>query len=256
MGQHNFFDCYQIISLDCYGTLVDWEAGIWMAFQPILIGNQRTDIGRREALQQFAELESQQQHTVCDAPYPDVLEAVHARFANANKLETTALMNRRFSQSVADWPVFPDTVEALRRLKSRYQLVVLSNVDRAGFAMSNRKLGVDFDAVYTAEDIGFYKPHLSCFEYMLKELWRDFGVRREEVLHVAQSIYHDHVPARQLGLSNVWIDRQHISEFRANNRSLNWGATAAVTDLPEIDLTFYKLETFADAALAQQISIT
>ena len=252
MEQKNFFDRYRIISFDCYGTLIDWETGIWVAFQPLLIGNRRKDIGRWETLQQFAELESQQQQTTCDALYPDILEAVHAKFADANKLETTTLMNRKFSQSLADWPVFPDTVDALRRLKSRYQLVVLSNVDRAGFATSHHKLPVDFDAVYTAEDIGFYKPHLSCFEYMLEELWLDFGVRREEVLHVAQSIYHDHVPARQLGLSNVWIDRQRISEPRANNRSLNWGATAAVIDLPEVDLTFYQLKTFADAALDQK----
>tara|TARA_B100000029_G_scaffold68697_1_gene61125 strand:+ start:3156 stop:3920 length:765 start_codon:yes stop_codon:yes gene_type:complete len=251
LGQQHFFDHFRIISFDCYGTLIDWETGLWTAFQPILIANDRADISKAEVLQQFAELESQQQRIAGDTLYPNVLEVVHAEFADVNKLETTIALNRGFAQSVADWPVFPDTVDALRRLKSRYELVVLSNVDRAGFAMSNRKLGVDFDAVYTAEDIGFYKPNLFCFEYMFEQLWLDFGVRREEVLHVAQSIYHDHAPARQLGLASVWIDRQHISDSKAKNRTLNWGATAAITNFSEVNPTFYTLEAFSDAVLSE-----
>ena len=110
------------------------------------------------------------------------------------------------------WPAFPDTVDALRILKRHYKLVILSNVHRDGFAASNRKLGVDFDAIYTAEDVGSYKPSNANFEYLFAHLESDLGMNRADVLHTAQSLHHDHTPAKRFGLANAWIDRQRLSE--------------------------------------------
>jgi 2-haloacid dehalogenase len=127
--------------------------------------------------------------------------------------------------------------------------VILSNVDRAGFAASNRKLSVEFDAIYTAEDIGSYKPELCNFEYMLRHLNEDFGFEKYDVLHVAQSLHHDHTPARKIELANVWIDRQNLSRGGTDWKTGGWGATALVEEVPEIDFVFYTMEEFARAAV-------
>jgi 2-haloalkanoic acid dehalogenase type II len=120
-------------------------------------------------------------------------------------------------------------------------LVILSNVHREGIAASNRKLGVRFDAIYTAEDIGSYKPSPRNFEYMLERLEADHGVAPGQILHTAQSLFHDHVPARVFGLANCWIDRQGLSSGG------DWGATARVREKPEVDFVFPTLEALAQA---------
>jgi len=117
-------------------------------------------------------------------------------------------------------------------------------VHRDGFAASNRKLGVEFDAIYTAEDIGAYKPSPANFEYLLAHLRDEHGLDRTDILHTAQSLFHDHVPARSFGLANAWIDRQHLSE------SGIWGATASVEQRPEIDWRFFSMKEMADAVRA------
>ena len=142
-----------------------------------------------------------------------------------------------FGASIQDWPAFPDSAEALGYLKQHYQLVILSNVDRASFAHSNQKLGVEFDAVYTAEDIGSYKPDPRNFEYMLARLAAR-GIAREQILHTAESLYHDHVPAKRFGLATCWIHRragkaghgatrQPEAEVRPDFRFETLGAMAA-----------------------------
>jgi 2-haloacid dehalogenase len=113
------------------------------------------------------------------------------------------------AQSVGDWPAFPDTTAALRVLKRHYKLAILSNVDRASFARTNQRLGIDFDLIVTAEDVGSYKPSLRNFETVLAGL-AEMGIAKNRVLHVAQSLYHDHVPAKKLGLASVWIDRRQL----------------------------------------------
>ena len=140
---------------------------------------------------------------------------------------------------------FPDTADALRALKRHFKLVILSNVNRDGFAASNRKLGVDFDAIYTAEDVGSYKPTPRNFEYMLERLSADLGLAAGDVLHTAQSLFHDHVPAREFGLANAWIDRQGLDEGG------NWGATAPVAERPEVDFLFPTMAAMAEAARAE-----
>ena len=154
-------------------------------------------------------------------------------------------MDAAFGASIAHWPAFPDTADALRRLGQRYKLVILSNVNRAGFAASNAKLGVTFDAIYTAEDIGSYKPARRNFEHMLERLEADHGVVPGQILHTAQSLFHDHVPAGDFGLARAWIDRQGLSKGGA------WGATAEVAERPEVDFLFPTMAAMADAVEAE-----
>ena len=234
---------YTTMTFDCYGTLIDWESGIWQALQPLLGRNGALDLSRSLALEVFALSESQREAASPEQPYPEVLAAVHRDLAEHLQLETDPELDRSFGESVPLWPAFADSAAALRDLGSRYRLVILSNVDRAGFAASNVRLEADFDAVYTAEDIGSYKPDPRNFQYLLDHLQADLGVGPENVLHVAQSLYHDHVPAQRLGLATAWIDRQRLSEGG------DWGATAPVDDFSEPNFTFVSMSELAAAAL-------
>ena len=235
---------FKVLTFDCYGTLIDWETGIWDALQPLLMANKRSDITRDNALETHAIFESQLETDSPEMLYADVLSRVHILFAEKYDLQTTKQLDADFGGSVAHWPAFPDTADALRYLKTRYKLVILSNVSREGFAASNRKLGVEFDAIYTAEDIGSYKPTPANFEYMLERLKLDLGLSKQDILHTAQSLYHDHVPAKKFGLANAWIDRQRLSE------SGSWGATAKVGERPEVDFLFFSMGEMADAVRA------
>jgi 2-haloalkanoic acid dehalogenase type II len=140
---------------------------------------------------------------------------------------------------VPDWPAFPDSAEALAYLKQHHHLVVLSNVDRKSFEASNRKLGVSFDAVYTAEDIGSYKPDPKNFHFLFSRLQQDLGVLKSELLHVAQSLYHDHAPAVQMDLTSVWIDRRFGKAGQ--------GATKILDNPPKVAGHFRSLSEFAAA---------
>jgi len=236
------FDGFTTLTFDCYGTLIDWESGIWDAMQPMIAASGRDDISRAVALAAFGELESAQQAATPAMLYPEVLARVHRALAGRFGLATSEEMDLAFGRSLPHWPAFPDSADALRALKKRFRLVILSNVNRAGFAASNLKLGVAFDAVYTAEDIGSYKPDPRNFDHLLARLAADHGIGRGEILHTAQSLFHDHVPARRAGLANAWIDRQGQSKGGA------WGATAPVAEMPQVDFLFPSMAAFADAA--------
>ena len=203
---------HSVLTFDCYGTLIDWETGIWDALQPLLAANPTADPARRHVLDAFDRFEAAQQAATPTLPYPGVLECVHRSLAEDFSLATSAELDAAFGASVPSWPAFPDSADSLLYLATRFDLVILSNVDRAGFAASNARLGVDFDAIYTAEDIGSYKPNPANFEYLLEHLATDLGYSKADVLHTAQGIRHDHVPARRIGLDNAWIDRQRRSE--------------------------------------------
>ncbi|HHI82949.1 MAG TPA: haloacid dehalogenase type II [Rhizobiales bacterium] len=232
---------FTTLAFDCYGTLIDWETGIWDAYQLLIASNGRDDITRQTALEAHAELESAQQAATPALLYPQVLAHVHHQFAARFGLASDDRLDRVFGASVPFWPAFGDTADALRVLKKHFRLVILSNVNRAGFSVSARKLGVEFDAVYTAEDIGSYKPDARNFDFMLDRLKADFGVERSEILHTAQSLFHDHVPATRAGLARAWIDRQGL------RNSENWGATAKVAKQPEVDFVFSTLGEMAGA---------
>jgi 2-haloacid dehalogenase len=238
----NRLDDFEVLSFDCYGTLIDWETGIWDALQPLYMANRGRGPERGLALARFAEHEDRIEQEQPASPYPAVLEQVHAALAEQSGLQSNPSLDRDFGQSVGLWPAFSDTAEALRLLQGKYRLVILSNVDRESFALSNRKLGVTFDAVYTAGDIGSYKPSPANFRYLLRQLKTDLRVAPDRVLHTAQSLYHDLAPARECGLATAWIDRQKLSDGG------KWGATKALAQRPEVDFLYFSLAELAAAA--------
>ncbi len=208
---------FEVLTFDCYGTLIDWEAGIVGWLKPWA---EKHGLAADEAklLEAFSSSESDQQKAAPGALYPRILAAtldeIGARFGVTPSAEERAA----FGNSVKDWPAFPDSAAALADLKRHYKLVVLSNIDRASFAASNAKLGVAFDLIVTAQDVGSYKPAPGHFEQALEQL-AAMGHPKEKILHTAQSLYHDHVPAKRFGLASIWINRRAGAE--------GWGATPA-----------------------------
>ncbi len=206
---------FRVLTFDCYGTLIDWESGIYTGLNPLL-AKAPLPLPRDAALEAFARLESAQQAATPGMIYSELLAVVHKQFAAQLGLSATPEEDARFGASVPDWPAFVDSAPSLQYLKKYYQLVILSNVDRASFAGSNKRLQTKFDAIYTAQDVGSYKPAPANFTYMLQHL-ADRGVDPGQVLHVAQSLFHDHKPAKAAGLATAWIDRRHAQD--------GWGAT-------------------------------
>ncbi len=196
---------FSALTFDCYGTLIDWETGILVALRPWRSAH-RVEVDDGELLAAFGRAESRREADEPTTPYPrilaGVLEDLAAEFGTTASPEEAAA----FADSVKDWPAFPDSPEALAYLKRHYRLVIVSNVDRASFRHSNARLGVTFDAIVTAEDAAAYKPALNHFHLALAQL-AGMGVAQHQVLHVAQSLYHDHVPAKRLGLRTMWVNR-------------------------------------------------
>lgn len=234
---------FQVLTFDCYGTLIDWERGILDALAPLnrlLAKPHECD----RILEDFA-LEELAQETATPAMlYPQVLAEVHRRLAKRWRIDAPQGMAETFGASVPSWPAFPDSTTALMYLAKYYKLVILSNVDRAGFAASNQRLGVTFDAIYTAEDIGSYKPDERNFRYLLDHVVSDLQCESSQILHTAQSLFHDHVPARKFNLANAWIDRRHDLQ--------GWGATKAPEQRPAVDFHFHSM---AELVVAHQKAI-
>jgi 2-haloacid dehalogenase len=233
---------YKVLTFDCYGTLIDWETGIHTALRPLL-AKASSPPSKDAVLETFARHESSQEAETPQMIYSDVLAAVHRRLAGEWGLSASDADHRLFGDSVPDWPAFPDSAEALAYLKQHYKLVILSNVDRASFAGSNARLGVIFDAIYTAQDIGAYKPDLRNFHYMLDRL-AEVGIAKSDILHTAQSLFHDHAPAKALGLASAWIDRRHATG--------GFGATMAPPASAGYDVRFSSMADFAAAHRAER----
>jgi 2-haloacid dehalogenase len=229
---------YRALTFDCYGTLIDWESGIWAALQPLLQANDHK-VSRESALAMFGRIEPEQEHEAPGLVYRQLLSRVHAKMAAAWGVRTTEALDKAFGLSVPHWPAFPDTVEALTYLKQHFKLVILSNVDRQNFAGSNKRLGVTFDAICTAEDVGSYKPDPRNFEYLLR-VTAKLGLAKEDILHTAQSLFHDHVPAEALGIARCWINRR-------TDTGTGSGATKAVAKLPSLQFQFPSLGAMAEA---------
>jgi 2-haloacid dehalogenase len=191
-----------------------------------------------------ARAEARQEAETPEALYPEILGAAMRSLSASQGVDVTTAQAERLAMSVADWPAFPDSSAALVALSSRYKLVILSNVDRRSFASTNARLGVRFDAVITAQDVGSYKPALRNFEILMETVGR-LGVKQGRLLHVAQSLFHDHVPARSLGLPTVWIDRR--------GESAGWGATPPPGVVVTPDWTFPSMAAFAAACSAAAI---
>ncbi len=235
---------FEVLSFDCYGTLIDWESGIVNALAP-LVSRLGKAPDRDTVLQAHAHHESSQQAQTPQYKYSDLLAIVYRRLAEQWGISVPWSECEQYGQSVEQWPAFDDSKEALTYLKQHYQLVILSNVDNRSFAASNEKLGVEFDAVYTAQDVGSYKPADINFEYMLRNL-KTLGVEKANILHTAESMFHDHVPATRHGLSKAWIYRRHAQP--------GFGATMNPGDLPAVDFQFNSMAELANAHRAEQAS--
>ena len=197
---------FKVLTFDCYGTLIDWETGILNALRPLLTRG-TAERSRDEILASFARHETAQEAETPDMIYSELLGQVHRRLAEEWGIAASEAAHRTFGGSVGSWPAFADSAASLAYLGQFYKLVILSNVDRKSFAQSRKRLGVAFDAVYTAEDIGSYKPDLENFRYMIGALKRS-GHAERDILHIAQSLFHDHAPANAVGLQSAWIDRR------------------------------------------------
>jgi len=228
---------FSVLTFDCYGTLIDWESGILAALAS-LRGRAGGGLPDDTVLEAFARIESRQQALTPAMVYQDLLAEVHQHLAAEWGATSDPAEARRFGASIGNWPAFPDTAEALRYLKQHFRLVILSNVDRDGFKASNQRLGVAFDAVYTAQDIGSYKPDPRNFAYLLDRL-SAMGVTKRQVLHVAQSLFHDHAPANAVGLTSAWIDRRHDTGGR--------GATAPASADVRYDFHFTSMAALVQA---------
>jgi 2-haloacid dehalogenase len=196
------FSRFTTISFDCYGTLIDWEAGLLPALRTILAAH-RCTLADAAILELYGEFEAEAESGPYQS-YRDVLESVVRSFGERLQFQPSQPEIRSLHESVPNWPPFADTVAALQQLKTRYKLAIISNIDDDLFAQTRKLLAVDFDAVVTAQQARSYKPALRNFEMALQRL----AIPREQLLHAAQSLYHDVVPARSLGIATVWVNRK------------------------------------------------
>ncbi|GIJ60091.1 haloacid dehalogenase type II [Virgisporangium aurantiacum] len=233
---------FDALSFDCYGTLIDWEAGIAAVLRPWADAH---DLSMTDE-QLLAAYSTHEARAEAEHPadlYPRILARAMRGLGTQVGVPVGDDDAAALAGSVPDWPAFADSAEAMRRLSRRYKLVILSNVDRASFAGSNKRLGVTFTSILTAEDIGSYKPSPRNFEALAREVER-LGVAEGRLLHVAQSLFHDHVPAKAAGLPTVWIDRRHDKP--------GWGATPRPPADVTPDWTFTSMVRFADAVDAER----
>ena len=231
------FADFEALSFDRYGTLIDWETGIAAVLRRWADAHGCT-LSDEELLAAYAVHETEAEVAAPTDLYPQILARSMRSLGTALGIPVSDAEAHAFATSVPDWPAFPDSADALVRPRRRYKLIILSNVDRTSFAGSNRRLGTTFTSILTAQDIGSYKPSPRNFEALLVEAAR-LGIPTGKLLHVAQSLFHDHVPAKAAGLPSVWINRRHGKPGS--------GATpeppAAVTP----DWTFPSMAAFADA---------
>jgi len=231
------YGAFDALTFDCYGTLIDWEAGILAALRSVLPTDGTDGADDEALLEEYANAEATHEA----GPYRgyreiagDSLAAVARAHGGAPTTDDVA----RLGGSVADWPPFADSHDALTRLQTRFRLGVLTNCDDDLFAASEARLGVTFDWVVTARQVGSYKPDERNFAALTGRLAAD-GIPKDRILHVAQSLFHDHAPAQRLGFRSVWIDRRQ-------DRS-GAGATPPADARP--DATFPSMAAFAAAAV-------
>ena len=230
---------FKILTFDVYGTLIDWESGMVNALKP-LTDQVAVHLSRDDILSAHAHYESTAQRFSPSKKYSELLATVYRRLAEHWKVSVDWEECLTYGRSVPQWPTFDDSAQALGYLKQHFELAVLTNTDNLSFSGSNERLGVAFDSVMTAEDIGSYKPDNRNFEYMLETLAHR-GITKDEILHVAESMFHDHQPANQYGLANCWIYRRHNQE--------GFGATMDPGDMPTVNFTF---NSMADLVAAHQ----
>lgn len=232
---------YKVLTFDVYGTLIDWETGMMTGLKP-LIDKTGQKLTRDQILQAHAYHESTAQRWTPQKRYSDLLGVVYRRLAEEWDVAVSWEECQAYGLSVRQWPAFDDSRAALAYLKQHYKLFVLTNTDNVSFSGSNARLDVAFDGAYTAEDIGSYKPSARNFEYMLDALQRR-GIPPEDILHTAESMFHDHAPAKKMGLANCWIYRRHDKD--------GFGATMDPGALPETDFRFNSMADLVEAHKAE-----
>jgi 2-haloalkanoic acid dehalogenase type II len=207
------------LSFDIYGTLIDWENGIassarGTALGPFLPKDHKKlllDIEKHDTSVQRENPTLPQTKIISTGlkSYARELRVVEDGHLSQEQVDEAA---ESYSQQIGSYPAFTDTVAAIQSLGKRYKLIPLSNVDRSSFekTLSGPLKGCHFDAIYTAEDIGSYKPDVRNFEYLLEHVQSDFGIGKDELCHVAQSLFHDHEPAKKFDLQGVWVDRSGV----------------------------------------------
>jgi len=228
---------FKVLTFDVYGTLIDWESGMITGLSPLTDRLHET-LTRDQILEAHARYESTTQRYTPAKNYKEILSVVYRRLAEEWGIPASWNECLVYGESVKNWPAFEDSAEALSYLKKHYKLVVLSNVDNESFSHSNAKLQIEFDAVYTAGDIGSYKPAPINFEYMLENL-KSLGIEEHEILHTAESMFHDHGPANRFNLANCWIYRRHDKS--------GFGATMNPGDMPTTSFVFNSMADLVDA---------
>jgi 2-haloacid dehalogenase len=229
------FNRFEILTFDCYGTLINWEAGILPVLHRILSahGKKADDA---TLLKLYGDFELRSEEGLFHR-YREVLQSVVRRFGAELGFTPTDEETRSLPDSLVTWNPWPDTVAALQQLKTRFRLAIVSNVDDDLFAATRPKLGIEFDEVITAQQAQAYKPSLKIFELALSRI----NAPAHRVLHVGQSIFHDVVPAQALGLATVWVNRP----------SARPGVGAVKTAEAKPDLTVSSLEELAAAAFQE-----
>jgi 2-haloacid dehalogenase len=197
---------FKAVSFGCYGTLIDRDSGVYAALRPLMIQG-GVSLTREQAAARFAEHEALQLAETPALPYSQVLARVHGRLAKEWSVIASDDDHALFGKSVPNWPAFADAPAALRYLKRYYRLIVLSNADRYAISASMRRLAIMFDAMFTPQDIGTCKPDRNNFDFLVSRVDK-LGIPRHRILHVAQSLTRDHVPAVACGLDSAWIDRR------------------------------------------------
>jgi 2-haloacid dehalogenase len=230
------YDAYDVLTFDTYGTLIDWEEGLAAALRAAL-GDAASSLDDEALLARFAAFEHDAETP--GTRYRDVLATCLRAVAAQLGTTVSDAQAATFGGSVADWPAFADSSEALQRLQGRFRIVTITNCDDDLLAASERRLGITFDAVVTAQQVGRYKPDTAGFHVAHARIERELGTPRARILHVAQSLFHDHVPAKSLGMRTVWIDRRDGRPGGATP------AAAAVTP----DARFTSMRAFAEDAV-------
>ena len=224
------FNSFEFLTFDCYGTLINWERGILGVLQPLLQSH-GVVLSDDAVLAVYGEIEPRLQRPY--QRYREVLRQVVLEVGRRTGFEATDAEMDALPQSLTSWQPYADSVEALRRLKKTYKLVILSNIDDYLFAASAKQLEIKFDAVVTAEQVKSYKPEYAHWIEMLHRC----KTTPEKVLHVGQSIYHDVIPAKSMGFKTVWV-----------HRAPGFGATRAANEAPDLEVK--SLKELADLASA------
>lgn len=232
---------FKALTFDTYGTLIDWETGIYNGLIPLVERAGLVERSKDQILETFAKHEADQQTQTPAMVYMQLLGVVYRRLAKEWGVKVSEEEANTFGASVPDWPEFNDSAVALAYLKQHFKLFTLTNCDRLSYRGSNLRLRIQWDGIFTAQDVGSYKPDPRNFEYMLARLKEDWGLAPGDILHTAQSLFHDHAPGNHFGLACAWIDRRHSQE--------GWGATMPPPGTPKYD---FKFNSMMDLVRAHQ----